>query len=37
VRLTDGEHRTLAAIGKQVAKQALTEMANIFKTVTILV
>ncbi len=31
VRLSDGEHQTLAAIGKQLGKQALAEIATIVR------
>jgi hypothetical protein len=37
VRLSDGERKTLAAIGKQLSKQALTEVATIVTPDTILV
>jgi transposase InsO family protein len=36
VRLTDGERKTLAAIGQKLGKQALKEVANIVKPDTIL-
>ncbi len=36
VRLTDGERRTLAAIGNQLGKQALAEVATVLKPDTIL-
>ena len=36
VRLTDGERKTLATIGKQLGKQALAEVASIVKPDTIL-
>jgi transposase InsO family protein len=36
VRLTDGERKTLAEIGKQLSKQALTEVATIVTPETIL-
>ncbi len=36
LRLTDGERRTLAEIGKQLGKQALEEVANIVRPETIL-
>jgi hypothetical protein len=36
VRLTDGERKTLAAIGRQPGKQALKEIATVVKPDTIL-
>ena len=36
LRLTDGERRTLAEIGKQLGKKALEEVANIVRPETIL-
>jgi len=36
VRLTDGERKTLAAIGHKLGKQALVEVATIVKPETIL-
>ncbi len=36
LRLTDGERRTLAEIGKQLGKKALEEVANILRPETIL-
>ena len=36
VRLSDGERKTLAAIGKQLGKQTLAEMATIVTPNTIL-
>src|SRR4029453_19376047 len=36
VRLTDGERKTLAAIGQKLGKQALKEVATIVKPDTIL-
>src|SRR5215831_16608422 len=36
VRLTDGERKTLAEIGKKLGKQALEEVAHIVKPDTIL-
>jgi hypothetical protein len=36
VRLTDGERKTLAEIGKQLRKQALAEVATIVTPETIL-
>ena len=36
VRLTDGERKTLAEIGKQLSKQALAEVATIVTPETIL-
>jgi putative transposase len=36
VRLTDGERKTLAAIGQKLGKQALQEVATIVKPDTIL-
>src|SRR3989442_15961771 len=36
VRLTDGERRTLAAIGQKLGKQALKDVATIVKPDTIL-
>ena len=36
VRLTDGERKTLAAIGQKLGKQALQEVATIVKPGTIL-
>ena len=36
LRLTDGERRTLAEIGKQLGKRALNEVANIVRPDTIL-
>jgi hypothetical protein len=36
VRLTDGERRTLASIGKQLGKQVLVESATMVKPDTIL-
>lgn len=36
LRLTDGERRTLAEIGKRLGKKALTEVANIVRPETIL-
>src|SRR2546430_6073729 len=36
VRLTDGERKTLATIGKQLGKQALQDVATIVKPDTIL-
>ncbi len=36
LRLTDGERRTLAEIGKQLGKRALNEVASIVKPETIL-
>ena len=36
VKLTDGERKTLAEIGKKLGKKALEEVANIVKPATIL-
>jgi putative transposase len=36
MRLTDGERKTLAAIGRQLGKQALEEIATVVKPETIL-
>jgi putative transposase len=36
VRLTDGERKTLAAIGKQLGKRALEEIATVVKPETLL-
>ena len=36
VKLSDGEHRTLAEIGKRLGRQALTEVASIVRPDTIL-
>ena len=36
LRLTDGERKTLAVIGKQLGRKALEEVANIVKPDTIL-
>ena len=36
VRLSDGERKTLAAIGKQLGKKALAEVATLVKPDTIL-